>query len=94
MALKAQQDIFFVAFMALRAFDVAAFGYMVLVRILIEVFCPLSHRLQRFMAFETCLRCCRCCRLFLGVARIAREVSFLVTVCGKAGLFLGCNDSS
>ena len=88
MALVAQGDIRLVTVMALRAFDVAAIGDMVLMRIPLEIFRPLGNSLDRFVAFETCLTGGRRCWLGLRMARIAGEAPCLMAVCGKITLFL------
>jgi hypothetical protein len=88
MALIAQWDIRFVTVMALRACDIAAIGDMVLMRIPLEIIRPLGNRLDRFVAFETCLTGSR--RLWLGLrmTRLTGEAPCLMAVRGKITLFL------
>jgi hypothetical protein len=93
MALIAQWDISLVAVMALRTFDVAAIGYVVLVRIPLEILRPFRYSLDRFMAFKTCLPGGRRCGLGLRMTRLASEAPFLMAVRGKNTLFLDRSES-
>ena len=74
--------------MAIRAFDVAALGDMVVVWIPLEIFRPLSNSLERFMAFETCLPGGGLFWLCLPMACLAGEAPLLMAVRGKVTLFL------
>jgi hypothetical protein len=93
-ALMAKRRIGLVAMMALRAFKIALLGYMVLVRVWLELFRLFSDSLDRFVAGETRLRRCRFFRLRRAVASVAGEVPFLVALCGGAALFLCRGKSS
>jgi hypothetical protein len=88
MALIAQRNIGFVPVVALRAFDVAAFGDVVFVRIPFKIFRSLCNGLERFVAFEARLSGGRRLWLRLCMARIACEAPLLVAVRCKAALFL------